>query len=268
VVHRDVKPANILMAPDRAVLTDFGIARAAGTSELTTVGVLIGSPSYMAPEHARGGQSGPAGDLWGLGASLYAAVEGRAPFDRDGGALASLIAVVADELEPATHAGPLWAVISGLLRKDPDERLDAAEAERMLRGVGTTPAASVSPVTPRPRRSRGPALALAGWSALAVIAASGTAVPAVTSTPAPVARAHPPAASTRPPTPARTGLTASAPQARAPRSSSPAATPSSGARNVRRGAPQGWLAVRTAGRFTFCLPARPRHSHAARRPAR
>ncbi|MCW2929482.1 MAG: pknL 1, partial [Actinomycetia bacterium] len=110
IVHRDVKPANILMAPDRVVLTDFGIARAPGSAALTTAGVLIGSPPYIAPERAMGGLSGPSGDLWGLGACLYAAVEGHGPFDRDAGALASLTAVVADNPEPATHAGPLWPV--------------------------------------------------------------------------------------------------------------------------------------------------------------
>jgi len=135
VLHRDVKPANILVAPDgRVVLTDFGIARAVDSATLTNAGGLIGSPSYMAPERARGGQSRPAGDLWGLGASLYAAVEGHPPFERNA-ALATLTAVVVDEPAEAVHAGPLWPVISGLLRKDPDERLDAAETERRLREV-------------------------------------------------------------------------------------------------------------------------------------
>jgi hypothetical protein len=135
VLHRDVKPANILVAPDgRVVLTDFGIARAVDSPTLTNAGGLIGSPSYMAPERARGGQSRPAGDLWGLGASLYAAVEGHPPFERDA-ALATLTAVVIDEPARAVHAGPLWPVISGLLRKDPDERLGAAETERLLREV-------------------------------------------------------------------------------------------------------------------------------------
>src|SRR3984957_12655215 len=127
IVHRDVKPANILMTPDRAVLVDFGIAQVAETSSgATTASMLIGSPAYMAPERARGGRAGPPADLWGLGASLYAAVEGRGPFERDGTALASLTAVVADEPEPATRAGPLLSpVISGLLRKDPGVRLAA-----------------------------------------------------------------------------------------------------------------------------------------------
>jgi hypothetical protein len=135
VLHRDVKPANILVAPDgRVVLTDFGIARAVDSPTLTNAGGLIGSPSYIAPERARGGQSRPAGDLWALGASLYAAVEGHPPFERNA-ALATLTAVVIDEPAQAAHAGPLWPVISGLLRKDPDERLDAAETERLLREV-------------------------------------------------------------------------------------------------------------------------------------
>jgi eukaryotic-like serine/threonine-protein kinase len=140
IVHRDVKPANILVGldDDRVVLTDFGIARAADSATLTTAGVLIGSPSYIAPERARGGPSGASGDLWGLGATLYAAVEGRPPFDREH-ALASLTAVVADEPDPPTHAGPLWPVISGLLRKDPEARLTAAETEQLLNRVVAAP---------------------------------------------------------------------------------------------------------------------------------
>jgi hypothetical protein len=132
VLHRDVKPANILIGADgRVVLTDFGIARATDSPTLTAAGMLVGSPSYIAPERARGGHSGAPGDLWGLGACLYAAVEGHPPFERDN-ALATLTAVVADEPEPPAHAGPLGPVISGLLRKDPDERLSAGEAERRL----------------------------------------------------------------------------------------------------------------------------------------
>ena len=132
IVHRDVKPSNILLGPEgRVVLTDFGIAKADDSPTLTISGVLIGSPSYTAPERALGGRAGAAADLWALGASLYAAVEGRPPFERNG-ALASLTAVVEGEFDPPTRAGPLLEVINGLLRKDPDERLKLTEAERML----------------------------------------------------------------------------------------------------------------------------------------
>jgi serine/threonine protein kinase len=129
-----------------------------GDRDLTTADVLVGSPSYIAPERARGGQSGPSADLWALGATLYAAVQGRAPFDRDGGALASLTAAVADEPEPATQAGPLlWPVIGGLLHKDPAARLDGAIAEAMLRRAAAVPCAPAAAAVPRPWRSPVPA---------------------------------------------------------------------------------------------------------------
>ncbi len=150
IAHRDVKPANILIGPeDRVVLTDFGIARAADTTTLTTAGILIGSPSYIAPERARGGPSGAPGDLWGLGVSLYAAVEGHPPFERDN-ALAILTAVVTDDPEPATHAGPLWPVIDGLLRKNPDERLGAAETGQLLRRIAAAAPAEPAAGEPAP----------------------------------------------------------------------------------------------------------------------
>ena len=132
VVHRDVKPSNILLSPEgRVVLTDFGIAKAADSSALTSSGVLMGSPSFLAPERARGEPAGTAADLWALGALLYTAVEGRPPFERED-ALSSLTAVVADELDPPAEAGPLRPVIEGLLRKDPADRLDAVGAEELL----------------------------------------------------------------------------------------------------------------------------------------
>jgi hypothetical protein len=132
VLHRDVKPGNVLLGPgDRAVLTDFGMAVADGSPTLTTTGILIGSPSYMAPERARGEPATPAADLWSLGATLYAAVEGRPPFAREG-TMAVLTAVVSADPDPPRRAGSLWPVISGLLRKDPGARFDAADAERML----------------------------------------------------------------------------------------------------------------------------------------
>jgi serine/threonine protein kinase len=143
IVHRDVKPANILLGPeDRIVLTDFGIAKAVDSPALTTSGILIGSPSYISPEQAHGERADAAADLWGLGASLYTAVEGKPPFERPG-VLASLTAVVSEEPEPPMHAGPLEPVINGLLRKDPGTRLGAADAERMLQDVLEQDAAAV-----------------------------------------------------------------------------------------------------------------------------
>jgi hypothetical protein len=289
IVHRDVKPANILIAPDRVVLTDFGIARAAGTATLTNIGVLIGSPSYMAPERARGGPSGPPSDLWGLGASLYAAVEGHGPFDRDGGALASLTAVVADEPEPAAHAGPLlWPVISGLLRKDPGQRLDAAQAELMLRRVGTVPAAPVGAAAARPRRSRGPAaVALTGSAALAVIvASSAVAAFALTGSPRPetasaaalvpsaapsarlpAASTHRSPASAHPRATAGTHVTARTSPTVNRRSSSARSTPATRSSRTGNGADQrGRLVVRIGG-FTLSLPYAEWESYLFRWPA-
>jgi hypothetical protein len=159
VLHRDVKPGNVLIGPgDRVVLTDFGMAIADGSPTLTTTGILIGSPSYMAPERARGERATPAADLWSLGATLYAAVEGRPPFSREG-TMAVLTAVVSAEPDPPQRAGPLWPVISGLLRKDPAARLNAAEAERMLLRV--TGGAAAAPSVDEPTAAMG-ATALVG----------------------------------------------------------------------------------------------------------
>ena len=172
VLHRDVTPGNILAGPDgRVVLTDFGIARAVDSAALTNSGMLAGSPSYIAPERALGGQGGPASDLWGLGASLYTAVEGRAPFERNS-PLASLTAVVTDEAEPAMNAGSLSPVITGLLAKDPAQRLGPIEAERMLRQVATggPPTSRWFAWRPRPRA------VLAVAAAVIVAAATGMAL--------------------------------------------------------------------------------------------
>ena len=96
--------------------------------------MLVGSPSYIAPERARGERGGPESDLWSLGATLYALVEGRPAYDR-AGALPTLMAVVNEDPDPPSRAGALWPVIRGLLDHVPSRRLGPAEAERMLREV-------------------------------------------------------------------------------------------------------------------------------------
>ncbi|NEC89183.1 serine/threonine protein kinase [Streptomyces sp. SID12501] len=136
VLHRDVKPANVLLSNDgRVVLTDFGIATVEGSSALTMTGELIGSPEFLAPERALGRTPGPESDLWSLGVLLYAAVEGNSPF-RQNTPLSTLRAIVDEELPPPLRAGPLTPVIEGLLRKDPAERLPAERAEHELRIIG------------------------------------------------------------------------------------------------------------------------------------
>lgn len=152
VLHRDVKPANVLLANDgRVVLTDFGIATVEGSSALTMTGEVIGSPEFLAPERALGRTPGPESDLWSLGVLLYAAVEGVSPFRQDT-PLSTLRAIVDEELPPPRRAGPLAPVIEGLLRKDPAQRITADQTERDLRLVaaGGTPGApsATAPTTP------------------------------------------------------------------------------------------------------------------------
>ncbi|MBN0044281.1 serine/threonine protein kinase [Streptomyces actuosus] len=135
ILHRDVKPSNVLIADDgRVVLTDFGIAQVEGDPSITSTGMLVGAPSYISPERARGHKPGPAADLWSLGGLLYASVEGAPPYDK-GSAIATLTAVMTEPLEEPKNAGPLRDVIYGLLAKDPAQRLDDAGARTMLKAV-------------------------------------------------------------------------------------------------------------------------------------
>ncbi len=132
VLHRDVKPGNVLLARDgRVLITDFGIAAIEGDATITRTGELVGSIDYLAPERVRGGDPGPASDLWSLGATLYTAVEGTSPFRRTS-PISTMQAVVAEEPPYPEKAGPLAPVIVALLRKDPDQRPRADEAGRML----------------------------------------------------------------------------------------------------------------------------------------
>jgi serine/threonine protein kinase len=156
IVHRDVKPANVLVGEDgHACLTDFGIATTMGDSSLTTQGALIGSPSYMAPERVHGEEPRPPVDLWSLGATLYAAVEGRPPFAR-GEAMATMMSVVSEHPAPMLRAGPLEPVLRGLLTKDPTTRTTVEQARQQLSAV-LAGASSPGPTPPPP-----PAAAPAG----------------------------------------------------------------------------------------------------------
>ena len=172
IVHRDIKPGNVLVgAGDAVKVTDFGIASVLDDPSVTisTDGV-IGSPSYMAPEQARSEGSDPATDLWGLGATLFYAVEGQRPFDK-GQAVATLHAVVTEDLPTMRNAGGLEPVIRALMAKEPAARPAPAEARRLLEGVARgagdahtevlapppAPTAAAAPTAPTPvARTAGP----------------------------------------------------------------------------------------------------------------
>jgi len=142
IVHRDVKPANILVAPDgRVKLTDFGIAHAVDDPRLTTSGMIVGSPAFMAPERVEGREAMPASDLWSLGATLFFAVEGSIPFER--ATTAATLHAIMTEIPYLTRGqGPIAAAILGLLVTNPDARLTAAQAQNLLttaQGIRPTP---------------------------------------------------------------------------------------------------------------------------------
>ncbi|MGC5013171.1 protein kinase domain-containing protein [Streptosporangium sp. DT93] len=148
IMHRDVKPANIMLADDGGVLlTDFGIATVEGDVQLTSPDAIVGSPGYIAPERLRGQDDGPAADLWSLGATLYAAVEGRGPFHR-GTPVATLGAVLTQEAPFPSRAGELAPVLLAVLARDLRERPGDAVLRAALRRVAQgLPAGPLSPVT-------------------------------------------------------------------------------------------------------------------------
>jgi serine/threonine protein kinase len=156
VLHRDVKPSNVLIATDRtgtgweerAVLTDFGIAQFEGDPRLTQTGMVMGSPGFTAPERIRGADATPASDLWSLGATLYAAVEGRGPYEARGGAITTMSAIINEDAPIAAHAGRLAQVIAALLRREPAARPSAPIAARMFAQVVSTLTASEQAAPP------------------------------------------------------------------------------------------------------------------------
>ncbi|MFE2103334.1 protein kinase, partial [Streptomyces sp. NPDC059468] len=173
IQHRDVKPANVLLRPDgRPVLTDFGIAAIREATSLTATGSVIGTPDYMAPERVSGKDGGPASDLWSLAMMLYTAVEGHHPLRR-GTTLATLAAVLSEEIPPPVKAGPLQDALTRVLVRDPAARPDAEQLDRMLGDVAREPESPTSyqlhppsaPYVPGPATAPtgfGPAPALSG----------------------------------------------------------------------------------------------------------
>ncbi|MGD9530118.1 serine/threonine-protein kinase [Pseudonocardia sp.] len=148
ITHRDVKPANVLVGDDgRVKLTDFGIARNAADVTMTTAGLVLGSPAYIAPEVAAGQPVKPAADLWGLGATLFAAIEGRPPYDVRGEAVATITEVVDGEV-PRPRAGPVGEVVAALMVKDPSKRISLDEVRRRLRPLIPDPDDPVYPNSP------------------------------------------------------------------------------------------------------------------------
>jgi len=159
VLHRDVKPGNILLdSSGRVVLTDFGIATMedpgdGSDTHLTRSGELVGSLDYLAPERAQGSDPGPASDVWALGATLYAAVEGTSPFRRTS-TWSTLNAIVVEPLPEPRRAGPLGPVLQQLMHKQPDARPDADRARELLEtaaGAPETDSATTGLRAPEPR---------------------------------------------------------------------------------------------------------------------
>ncbi|WP_369272907.1 protein kinase [Streptomyces sp. R11] len=251
VLHRDITPANVLIenGTDRVVLTDFGIAQVAGSTTLTESGSFVGSPEYTAPERMSDSRTGPASDLWSVGALLCAALSGESPFRRD--SLSGIVlAVVSDEICPPAQAAPILPVVQGLLERDPALRLDAEAAERMLReflDTGRVPAEKrfgrsvVRPVgggeSSYSTRSKlatvvlVAAMAVAGVSAAALLVSRGGDGGVVPPSSTPGTSAGPtgptgtPSASSRPGTPSASGGPGTASPSGRPDTASPSTKP-------------------------------------------
>ena len=157
IVHRDVKPANVMVLSDgRVKLADFGIASLKDDPKITATGLVLGSPSFMSPEQAEGHRSGAEADLWALGATMFFAVDGSPPFDK-GQPIPTLTAVLHDDMPTPARAGHLEPVIRALLRKSPGDRPISRGAHKGARGRGRRECAGrIRGAGVRPRRGRDP----------------------------------------------------------------------------------------------------------------
>jgi serine/threonine protein kinase len=278
LLHRDVKPANVLLAEDgRVVLTDFGLATTPEDPSMTQTGIVLGSPEYLAPERAVAGTVGPAADLWSLGATLYAAVEGRPPYARES-TLATLTAIATELPAPAARAGAMAPALQGLLRKNPSRRIGAEEAERLLHRVAAqqpSPSATAVPASPPPLPPQSPqsqaldapesivAAAMTAefrqhrtWRLLfvAVLIAAASLAGGLTAWRLPLAfPGSSPARSTAPAMPARTGAVATGDPTAAP-TGNPTTAPTRSSATPRLGAPTG-SAAPTGTATTSPVPA-------------
>jgi serine/threonine protein kinase len=146
IVHRDIKPGNVLIdKAGRPKISDFGIARRHGDDQLTQIGFVTGTPGYLSPELARGGDPASASDVWALGATLYAAVEGQAPYASRGNPIALLRVIATERPRPMTHAGSVGPAIEAMMHEDPARRWDMATSARRLRGIARAGSTAVMP---------------------------------------------------------------------------------------------------------------------------
>ncbi|WP_406831647.1 serine/threonine-protein kinase [Pedococcus sp. KACC 23699] len=168
IVHRDIKPGNILMDRNGTPkISDFGIARAQTDDQLTQTGFMTGTPGYLSPELARGGDPTSASDVWALGATLYYAVEGHPPYESQANPLATLQAIASGEARPMEKAGPLGGAIAAMMNADPQQRWDMDTASERLSRIAAGDATMALPVgTPL---GAGAAAALGGAAATEVI---------------------------------------------------------------------------------------------------
>ena len=158
IVHRDIKPGNVLLADDgTAKITDFGISHAVGDVTVTATGLLVGTPAYLAPEVAQGHSAGFSSDVFSLGATLYTALEGTPPFGLNANPIGLLHQVASGQITPPRRSGPLTSVLLGLLQRDPDQRPSMYQARDALAALVAGPAShagSPSAAASPPRHDR------------------------------------------------------------------------------------------------------------------